>query len=390
MYEGIDFSFLKYGYQDGRSLESNKLCGLENTDPHQTSLFQLAKKMADMSSPEGSDSWERNRHALSRTDKFVMLDTDRIFTHTTKNVVDLLKGYGLKQVGFEPSTEYPDLEIVSNEEAVILVRYSFHIRANEDHPITGYNCKGNNPACLNKPRIIIQAEQIPGHVWLSPYLTKCHESPTCLIWEFSDSNLEWYRQNGIADSVLLIPIMFHHRFEEHFPRPIKPLWNRFYDVVLFGTITPRRKKFWEEKLSKYESKWNMRYELEYDISTVIKTYSNAKICLVVHSYDSGGGEYHRLSELNRMGCIPVMETFTDKVGSDILAECGGVVFADYDGLIPAVEKILNSYSFEDLQEKTNDAVRWWEQNVPVQWTDFLPSILGPRTNSTYADSPSKF
>ena len=388
-----DIGYLSFNdrHQDERGLQvvgDVDGCGLENTDPDQASLFQLAKKMANMSSPKGSASWKKNLHALSQTDKFIMINNDRIFTHTTKNVVDLLEGYGLKQADFTPNSDNPQQEVVSEEDAVIMVQYSFHMREKENHPLIGFNCTGNHPACLKKPRIIIQAEQIPGHLWLRPYLMKCHESPTCLIWEFSDSNLEWYRQNGIADSVLLIPIMFHNRYEEHFPTEIKPLWTRFYDVVLFGTMTPRRQHFWKEKLSKYKTKWNMRFEMDYDVNNVAKTYADAKICLVMHSYDSGGGEYHRLSELNRMGCIPVMESFTDKVGMDLVSECGGVVFAEYDGLIPAMEKILHSYSFEDLQDKTNDAVRWWELNVPVQWRNFLSSILGPRTNSAAVESSS--
>jgi len=58
-----------------------------------------------------------------------------------------------------------------------------------------------------------------------------------------------------------------------------------------------------------------------------------------------------------------METFTDKIGMDLMSQCGGVVFADYDSLVPTMEQILNRNDFEDLQDKINDAVRWWKLNI---------------------------
>ena len=42
-----------------------------------------------------------------------------------------------------------------------------------------------------------------------------------------------------------------------------------------------------------------------------KAYREAKVCVVLHSYATeSGGEYHRLSEFAKFGCIPVMETFS--------------------------------------------------------------------------------
>jgi hypothetical protein len=92
-----------------------------------------------------------------------------------------------------------------------------------------------------------------------------------------------------------------------------------------------------------------------------------------------GGEYHRISDFKRFGCVPVMETFGDKLTVEALSTCAGIKFADFDDLPNAVVselKRMNETSNGILREEQLAIHRWWDNGI--DWSTFLENVLGPR------------
>jgi len=344
------------------------------------SLTEMAVRMANYSTPPESPSWKKNRKVLLGSNRFHLTKTKRrndIFSSVTDNIVELLTSYGLTQ--FDNATV--DSDIANND--VIVVEMLVH-------SLGGNQCRGSQ--CDTIPRIVIQAEQVRNSKLTSPvykYLIHCHESPTCVVWDFSDSNFDWLKSINASDSCMLVPHMFHSRFKSLIPPGpeggLVPLHNRSMDVTFFGLITRRRKWFHEKNFDPQRngtlSAFNIRFEKNMNVHTVAKAYADSKICLTLHSYyPDSAGEYHRLSEMNRFGCIVIMESFQDTLLEDTLSRFGGVIFASHADLPGVIERELekiNGTSFEELNRHQNAVDKWWEENE-IQWNGLLEKILGPR------------
>jgi hypothetical protein len=398
----------------------------------QFSQTSLAVAMAQQSSPRGSPSHVKLRQILTHHQNFYLDFGDNhhqgLFDAVAINMIAAFEGYGLTLVTKEDGSNKDNNTGTLRVEAL----FSPHrLVPNDIH----------SPLFLQQPQtavIILQTEQVcctPYGQRMLPYMQLCHASPKCLLWEYSSRNWEWFQEQGIADSVMLLPILHQHRLNPYYNNnnkddddeaAITPLHQRPMDVVFFGIMTPRRQQLQVEleKIAQQQN-WNLVLEqvensgsrLEY----MANSYQNAKICLIFHSFfttttsDKKGtpGEYHRLSELAPSGCVPVVEAFgdvlimttnnddddddddgkhNDDVMDDFYGRCGGVVFADLKDLVGTIQAVLYSIihgnhrlqqlvgdSLPELAAKVDqlpsmeDRLAWW--NNVIQWEVVLKLIL---------------
>jgi hypothetical protein len=313
----------------------------------QGSLNEIVFRMANHSSPKGSASYNKLKQILYKAHSFEIHPMNRIFEDVVKNIAAMLKGFGLQQV-------------VTNSNLSNIL----HVESSET---SWRQVNGKNTS----PRIILQTEQLiaKGKQYFS-YLQECHRLTTCIIWDFSDFNYDWAVKQGISDSFVLFPIMIQSRLYQRQRTPlIKPLASRTLDVAFFGLMTKRRIMLKEECLQR---NWTIQFDRTRQQLLMVDSYHNAKVCLVAHSYNKmSGGEYHRLSEVAIMGCIPVVEDFSDTIAIEDYRRCGGVVFASYESLIEAGSNVLKEVN--NFERDTKKYVEWWARGI--NWEALLKRMF---------------
>mmetsp|Transcript_18612 Transcript_18612/g.44961 ORF Transcript_18612/g.44961 Transcript_18612/m.44961 type:complete len:513 (-) Transcript_18612:97-1635(-) len=396
---------------------------------HRTScnitLHEMVIQMAFSSSPKHSGkAWTKTRRILNNASKFHIMTPSRtngIFDSTTENLIELMEGYGLEQVHSRQIDPENSNEHIWDD--VLIVEYAYATEL----PMLQRQCIGRY--CNSMKRIVIQTEQIPA--W-KPGLTeilKCHTSPHCTIWDFSESNFVWYRRrqenqqeddhhqhknSRTSDSVMILPHMFHDRLQKYYNRnsaavnhsssssSLKQYNERTLDYSFIGAITERRRTFFQRYIQHQQNMTTSNNNISTGLSSssslsdrsgvfktslnmtwVVEQYQNSILCLVVHSYDTGfGGEYHRLSDLKRSGCIPVMEKFEGDIpATQVLEQCAGVKFAEFDDLpklmIDEWHRLDNT-AVTFLREQQLSIDDWWDTGI--HWDTLLNDIFGPRDN----------
>jgi hypothetical protein len=323
------------------------------------SLHNLTFQMANYSSPVGSPSYLKMQHILRISSRFHINSRDEIFERVEQNMADMLESYGLTRL--LNSTINTTIE---DPQDIIRIEMSYHGAKKEGSG----TCVGNASRCQQMPRIILQSEQLKSYQWKEyrGYLTKCHEASNCIIWDFSDLNYRVAQEGGIGDCIMLLPIMTQSRlgFVDYVP----PLSNRSMDLALFGLPTKRRTDI-RTKLK--EANYTMVFEWSFGHPYLISTYLNSKICLIVHkNLAESAGEYHRLSEVAPMGCIPVMEDFMDVIGRKEYQDCGGVIVANYTDILVTLSKVLSN---EATTRNNNKYVAWWKRGI--RWKEVLTTIF---------------
>jgi hypothetical protein len=361
------------------------------------SLDSIALEMIHYS----SQALNKTKYVLSRSEYFNIDLSSPIFRSVESNLIAMLEGYGLHH------------SLLSKDDAVT-IESSF--KGLKDHNFT-------------KPRIVIQTEQLLFQRPLfGQYLRNCFASPQCVVWDFSDSNYNiaqrWDHPN-FKTSMLLLPTMTQNRLD--LPRPpapsrqgggqqgvndgsfssageedllllvtpppppqmieqLKPIRERQYDVVFFGRMTPRRIAMKDAFLQQQQQQqWNTLFETNNNKERISHAYGDAKICLTMHAdTNTSGGEYHRLTDFARKGCIPLMEEWDDAIGIDAYtattttttttsrSKCGGgVVFARHDDLIVTAARLLEriNNSTEVEERMMLDRVKWWRKDI--EWPTLL-------------------
>lgn len=312
-------------------------------------LDGIALEMMNYSSPQGSLSFHKIQRVLCKSSHYDASSiTNGLFLAAKKNIVLALEGYGLKVIAKN-----------SNETALLV----------EDAP-NGESVK-RTTTWFNQPRIILQTEQLlASSVWskYGPYLTDCHKSPLCLILDFSDTNYREGVRRGIANSMLLLPFLIQDRLGDMSAKA-KPMNNRSISSVFFGSMLPRRKAF-QKMAQNYSFHETMKFSTEGNSANMVAAYVDAKICLIIHAYiENCGAEYHRISEVVTSGCQLVVESTGDVIGRRQYQECGGVVFADYNNLLPTVENVLSLLSSKDSERRMRQRIEWWKASI--QWNQSL-------------------
>ena len=352
-------------------------------------LTQMAVDMSNHFSPPNSPSWNKNKHILTAYSQFHTKDIRGIFSTITDSIIEMLISYGLTR--YVPP-EGQDPAILNSDEVqdVILIEYSQFGHAGRNHieQCIGQHCDSTIP------RIIIQAEQLKHLKWAEEYLMKCHLSPHCIIWDFSDANYEHAKTigtNGVHDSMMIVPTMYHQRMEHFRPTQSIPLKDRTVDIAFFGKKSARRTSFQEAFESRIQKRQEQHHPTqqetikfifdkknrEEDVSNV---YAKAKICLNVHAlHADSAGEIHRLSDFSTFGCRVISERIADEFGMDVLSRCGNIRFADYDELGDVLMDeldLIHLSSTEELLSRQREVEDWWRNGI--EWKSYMQMIIGPR------------
>jgi len=318
------------------------------------SLHQVALEMVHFSSPPGSASYRKLNHVLSLNEKFHISLGPTIFSTTERSVARMLQGYGLRQAELSPAPSDHNVTLVETK------------WSKSRCPITDRDCR-------HQGRIIIQSEQ-----YFGDHIQLCHESHNCVIFEFSDYNYEKAMKNNYAESFVLLPVMTQSpsRLSPFVPPVRKELKGRLHDFVFFGAMTARRREHLPRLLASHlKTCANCSVVISRDqhLPSIANAYKEAKVCLILHSYaKDSGGEYHRLSEVTPFGCVPVVESFSDRLGVSAYAAHGGVVFADIEELANATKVVLHMIDSGHFDHRINESVRWW--NAGIQWELVLSSV----------------
>lgn len=334
------------------------------------SMHQMAVNMVHLSSPKNSSAWTKSRNLLSKYGRFhVFLDSNnKLFEDTTKNVVTMLEGYGLQQIP-EPiivcSAESAKTTIIVEMAAYAAAKAKGRLRQEGD--------------CSNMPKILLQTEQIASQnrVEWNHYLQSCDKRPECFIWDFSDSNLGFLKNElKIENSAAQSPIMFHQRLGTG-PAIITPMRERQTDVVMHALMTMRRRGVVETNFDpKRNAAWVVNIGGEYNMTKLKESYSKSRICMIIHSYaDESAGEYHRMSEVGPFGCRLVVEDVADNVLRKTLEACGGVTFTKKVNVTDAIGRVLDS-THQNNEDQQRLYTEWWRNGI--EWGRLAEDIYGTR------------
>ena len=324
------------------------------------SLDQLARNMLNFSSPAGSPSYTKMKRVLDARREFYLDMHDGIFGANAALIARALMGYGLTQSAVPPA----------NPDDFLLVEVMFSHSA----------CPLSDGKCSGQPRIFIQTEQYHRAHNFNGHATQCTLAPNCIVWDFSEMNLQWAREDhgniNMIDSFALMPVMHQapiSRLFEYTPGLPKPLKDRSVDMAFHGFMSNRRNVL-REGAAKYPNR-TAKIGLQHDVRKIADTYKETKVCLLVHTWGSiSGGEYHRLSEIAPFGCIPVMEHFSDKFGIEVYERCAGARFAIWTSVVDTAEEVLKEIDMGLYSETMPMIVDWWRAGI--NWDDLLVSHFG--------------
>jgi hypothetical protein len=213
-----------------------------------------------------------------------------------------------------------------------------------------------------------------GRAWVN-YFQTCHAYPLCVIWDYTDFNLGWLQRQGFANSTMIMPILIQNRLKLPRSGPLVPLHNRSVDLAMFGVQSFRRWAFFDgvrtQKNNTLPDTWVVEHNP--DVTHMVDTYLNTKICLVLHTFSANSGaEFHRLSETSLSGCLAVMERWDDASWvSDSFSRCGGILFCDMNNTQQTIEAALLQIKSGSLS--TTQSVEWWRRGI--DWPMFLLRVF---------------
>ncbi|KAG7373180.1 hypothetical protein IV203_033904 [Nitzschia inconspicua] len=334
------------------------------------SQHQMSLQMANFSSHPGSPSFQKMLRILQQSRYYKICPDFPVFDDNIRNYARMLEGYGLRPA---PSNE----TLLDPSITLHLTRVSIKL------PIC------HTMDCNNIPRILTQSEQMSGvGMGFLNELEECQNSPLCIILEFSDFNYQLMTQRSLKDSVMLLPIMHQARLGDAKEEQIVPMKQRSIDVVFYGYMqSSRRKQIWSQLNT---TKIHFLFSTDYSLSEMAQTYSNSKICLIVHSHTQSALETHRLSEMSRFGCIPLIETVFDTLQLEYYQECGDVTFADFDSLVNTSMEMLSKIQRTPsrvLAEQMRKRIQWWRSGII--WEALLNEIFAGYPKTGYPQNTTK-
>jgi len=209
--------------------------------------------------------------------------------------------------------------------------------------------------------IIIQTEQMTANNWvdkLRDVFNRCANSPSCVIWEFSESNVRHAKTNyGTSLPTVILPTTLRC---ERPPDNVIPLHQRPYGYIFFGYTNVRRQPV-TDILDRRDSL--VRFT---DGGRQAEGYSSSKLCISVHYYaDDSGLELHRLGQHVQRGCMGLYEDPGDPVAFKYLSQQGVIKFAPYGRFTETAAEIIKCIA-EDPEEMRRQQIfvqRWWSTQL---------------------------
>ena len=339
---------------------ANKMSTTNNDDRYcftKGSLHQLAIDTFYQFSPPNSKSYNKMKHVLDINPAFYidMGGGRGIFTKNEEMIARMLRGYGLKQV------PRPSSNASTNQTKVLFVETIF----------TQSPCSIGAEHCRNHPRILLQTEQ-----YLKQEVGLCHQSPNCVIMDFSDFNLE-KAGNAQRESFVILPIMTQNpsRMAQYEPTEPKDLQQRSIDMSFFGEMTNRRNGLREGAATYREAHPDRKTAIKklHNLQGVANHYKETKVCLLMHSYSTrSGGEFHRVSEFAPFGCIPVMERFMDTFGMNVYDRCANAFFEEWQNLTIRAAEVVANIDNGLYVGREHQLKHWWKTGV--HWERLLPTL----------------
>lgn len=391
----VHLIFINVTYQD------RSYCAREG------SMTNIAETMSHMSSPFRSQSWNASRRILAAAmvrNATINCFLPGLFRPLYGNIKRMMNDVGVatKLVEYRRSDRprFADSRGPPNKSpAYFVLETSFY--GGLKH--WGWYCDEADYPCY---RIILNSEQFDGFLanrsGLTPYLLRCAKNPNCVVWEYSTLNYNKMRTHPFLKSaaVQLLPVMHQpislHYSADHFREPhaftpsssfvnaikqqmppLIPLHRRPIDVVFLGILTSRRKILVGKIESRLPFLVNSSRSVfmsgEHNISVRQKIYSNAKICLNIHSSSAETpAEFHRISEMAPFGCVLLSETLVEQIGLDAYQSCGGIRMSSFENIPDVIGEILHDINqttrrqlWQESQLRTH---RWWmeAQAWPVE------------------------
>lgn len=332
------------------------------------SLHQIALDLMNYSSPRGSPSYNKFKNILDSAFHFYIEKPGDFFTHTTQSIARMLEGYGHKRCDKKSSC----LQDGANDSVILVDTFSWRPKS---------PCPLKKSECLNQPRIYIQSEQAASNAFKDMVLKDlmtCNESPSCIVWEFSEHTYNQLQDHGLWNSTILLPVMTQSpsRLSSFEPTMHKELKDRKHALVFFGYLgwKSQRRRDILEQMKSYPADWNIIYEQSTDSKFQADSYKDAMVCLISHAYhNESGGEYHRLSEFGPFGCVPVLERFADTIGIESYQRCGGAIFTNYSNLLTTSEDVIYKIRHGLYEGPSSKAIAaWWKAGI--QWETILNQL----------------
>src|SRR3989344_3613200 len=173
------------------------------------------------------------------------------------------------------------------------------------------------------------------------------------IWDYSAQNVEYLKSRGLKATHVPVsyhPAALHDRALVNFE--LTRHKERKFDILYLGSFSERRRKILQGLIDK-----GLQVVIAYDIwgEERDRMLLDAKIVLNIHPFDDGHiFESVRISQVLAYGCFVISETCMDVPHwAQDHKKTDGVVFVDYDYLVPTVLQVLGSTT----QKKREQASR---------------------------------
>jgi len=198
------------------------------------------------------------------------------------------------------------------------------------HIVLGSNLLPHFPLRISDEAILYNLEQVEiGSPWFQPDLVNLFRRYR--VWDYSKRNAAALDALGVKVAQV-VPLGYVAELTR-----IKPAATQDIDVLLFGSINPRRAKIIDQMKAV-----GLRAHAVFGLYGAHRDalISRAKLLLNVHFYDAKVLEMVRISYLLANRCAVLSERSSDPAGDDSLAD--GVAFADYEHLVQRARELIDT------------------------------------------------
>ncbi len=218
--------------------------------------------------------------------------------------------------------------------------------------ILGYHLLGGKRLPEGFKYIVYQLEQLTNPEGWPPEIINTLKS-SCIVWDFSEQNMEWLAKHGI--NAIYKPIGFHPKMAR-----IQPCQKKEIDILFYGSLNARREKILTQLQKKFKTK------ILFGVYGEERDYwiSRAKLVLLIHYYETKLFDEVRLSYLMNNGIFTIVENTPYKKYEDLL------IFTDYEKLVDICDYYLKN---KTLRNKIAERIFKGFSHYPE--TEFLGKAL---------------